>query len=153
MTTQHAPAHDAAHTSPTDAELDARFAPVFERIAAGSIEREQKRELAHEPVQWLKDAGFTALRVPRRYGGGGATLPQFFRQLTRLGEADSNLPQILRLNFGFIEGSLERDDEVLRERWLTKISWQANWLVRRFRSVPAQPTTPSPCNGRPKAGA
>ena len=125
MTTQHTPADDAAHTAhtaPTDAELDARFAPVFERIAAGSVEREQKRELAHEPVQWLKDAGFTALRVPRRYGGGGATLPQFFRLLTRLGEADSNLPQILRLNFGFIEGSLERDDEAARERWLTKIA-------------------------------
>ncbi|MEI5997451.1 acyl-CoA dehydrogenase family protein [Paraburkholderia bengalensis] len=105
-----------------EAELDARFAPIFERIAAGSIEREQKRELAHEPVSWLKEAGFTALRVPTRYGGGGATLPQFFRLLTRLGEADSNLPQILRLNAGFIESMLESDDESLRERWLTKIA-------------------------------
>ena len=122
MTIQHSPAHDAAHSSPTDSELDARFAPVFERIAAGSIEREQKRELAYEPVQWLKEAGFTSLRVPRRYGGSGATLPQFFRQLTRLGEADSNLPQILRLNFGFIENRLESGDETLRERWLTKIA-------------------------------
>ena len=76
-------------TPPNDAELDARFAPVFARIAEGNIEREQRRELAYEPVRWLKEAGFTALRVPRRYGGLGATLPQFFRLLTRLAEADS----------------------------------------------------------------
>lgn len=122
MTTQQASTHDSIQHAPTDAELDARFAPVFERIAAGSIAREQKRELAYEPVQWLKDAGFTALRVPHRYGGGGATLPQFFRQLTRLGEADSNLPQILRLNSGFIENMLEHGEEALRERWLPKIA-------------------------------
>ena len=122
MTTGHTKAEDATDSPLTDAELDARFAPVFELIAAGSIEREQKRELAHEPVQWLKDAGFTSLRVPRPYGGGGVTLPQFFRLLTRLGEADSNLPRILRLNFGFIESRLESDNEALRERWLTKIA-------------------------------
>ena len=29
MTAQHTPAHDAANASPTDAELDARFAPVL----------------------------------------------------------------------------------------------------------------------------
>ncbi|MFM0290054.1 acyl-CoA dehydrogenase family protein [Paraburkholderia megapolitana] len=107
--------------APNDAELDARFAPVFARIAEGNVEREQRRELAYEPVRWLKEAGFTALRVPHRYGGFGATLPQFFRLLTRLGEADSNLPQILRVHFGFIEGRLESEDETLRERWFKPI--------------------------------
>ena len=121
MSTIPAAPHDAA-SGADDAELDARFAPVFERIAAGSIEREQNRELAYEAVRWLKEAGFTALRVPKRYGGSGVSLPQFFRLLTRLGEADSNLPQILRLNSGFIESRLESDDEALRERWLPKIA-------------------------------
>ncbi|SAL02836.1 acyl-CoA dehydrogenase [Caballeronia arationis] len=106
----------------SDAQLLERFSGVFERIAAGAVEREQKRELARDAVQWLKASGFTALRVPREYGGGGATLPQFFRLLTRLGEADSNLPQILRLNFGFIEMRLESDDEAARERWLSRIA-------------------------------
>jgi alkylation response protein AidB-like acyl-CoA dehydrogenase len=106
----------------SDAQLLERFSGVFERIAAGAVEREQKRELARDAVQWLKASGFTALRVPREYGGGGATLPQFFRLLTRLGEADSNRPQILRLNFGFIEMRLESDDEAARERWLSRIA-------------------------------
>ena len=109
-------------SSGDDAALHARFAPLFERIAADSIAREQNRELAHEPVRWLKEAGFTALRVPQRYGGSEVTLPQFFSLLTRLGEADSNLPQIVRLNAGFIESRLEGESEALRERWLTTIA-------------------------------
>ena len=94
----------------TSADLDARFSELFDRIAQGSIDREQNRTLAHEPVQWLKASGFTSLRVPRRYGGGGITLPQFFALLTQLGAADSNLPQILRAHFGFIEYRLEGRD-------------------------------------------
>jgi hypothetical protein len=50
----------------TSADLDARFSELFDRIAQGSIDREQNRTLAHEPVQWLKASGFTSLRVPRR---------------------------------------------------------------------------------------
>lgn len=105
----------------TDAQLDERYAPLFERIAEGSIEREQSRAPAYEAVQWLKDAGFTSLRVPHRYGGAGITLPQFFRLLTQLGAADSNLPQILRAHFGFIEYRLEGNDEAVRAKWLAHV--------------------------------
>ncbi|KAA1004174.1 acyl-CoA dehydrogenase family protein [Paraburkholderia panacisoli] len=106
----------------TDAQLDERYAPIFERIADDSIEREQNRELAHDAVKWLKESGFTALRVPRAYGGAGITLPQFFRQLSRLGAADSNLPQILRAHFGFIEYRLESTDETQRRVWLERVA-------------------------------
>ncbi|WP_238812439.1 acyl-CoA dehydrogenase family protein [Paraburkholderia sp. SG-MS1] len=115
---------DLARTADThtplnlDAILEASFSKLFERVAAGAVEREQNRELAYEAIQWLRDAGFTALRVPKRYGGDGITLPQFFRLLVKLGEANSNLPQILRLNFGSIETRLETSDEASRERWL-----------------------------------
>jgi hypothetical protein len=44
--------------------LAARFRPIFQRIAAGAVEREQSRSLPHEPIQWLKHAGFGAVRVP-----------------------------------------------------------------------------------------
>ncbi|WOD15521.1 acyl-CoA dehydrogenase family protein [Paraburkholderia kirstenboschensis] len=106
----------------SDVQLDERYVPIFDRIAEGSIARERNRELAHDAVKWLKESGFTALRVPRAYGGGGITLPQFFRQLTRLGAADSNLPQILRAHFGFIEYRLEGNDEALRRRWLERVA-------------------------------
>src|SRR5690348_3205447 len=95
-----------SQTTITDAELDARFAPIYACIAEGAVAREQQRTLAHEPVAWLREARFGALRVPRSHGGSGATLPQLLRQLVRLGQADSNLPQIFRAHFGFVEGRL-----------------------------------------------
>jgi alkylation response protein AidB-like acyl-CoA dehydrogenase len=109
-------------SAPADAALYARFAEIFEQIGKGTIEREQGRELARDAVQSLKDSGFTALRVPREYGGSGVSLPQYFRLLTRLGEADSNLPQIIRAHSGFIEQQLETGDEATRERWLGRIA-------------------------------
>ena len=57
-----------------DDALLKRFAPVFDRIAAGAVEREQSRSLPYEPVQWLVEAGYTKLRVPNRFGGDAPTL-------------------------------------------------------------------------------
>lgn len=109
-------------SAPSDAALYARFAEVFKHIGEGALAREQNRELASDAVRQLKDSGFTALRVPREYGGSGVSLPQYFRLLTRLGEADSNLPQIIRAHSGFIEQRLESDDVAARDRWLGHIA-------------------------------
>ncbi|WP_028696110.1 acyl-CoA dehydrogenase family protein [Pseudomonas cremoricolorata] len=116
-------------TSPplTDAELDARFAPIHARIAEGALAREQQRSLAHEPVAWLRDAGFGALRVPRSHGGLGASLPQLLRQLQRLGQADSNLPQIFRAHFGFVEGRLASNDSASQDYWFARVSAGELW--------------------------
>jgi alkylation response protein AidB-like acyl-CoA dehydrogenase len=106
----------------SDDELIERFAPVFARIAAGAIEREADRRLPFEQVEWLRDAGFGKLRVPREYGGLGASISQFFRLLVGLGEADSNLPQLLRGHFGFVETRLFHKDRDVRDRWLQRIA-------------------------------
>lgn len=106
----------------TDAQLTERFAPVFARIAAGTIDREAERRLPSDGVEWLRDAGFGKIRVPVEYGGLGATVPQFFRQLIELGRADSNLPQLLRGHFGFVESRLSHPDATVRERWLRTIA-------------------------------
>jgi hypothetical protein len=86
--------------------LAARFRPIFQRIAEGSVEREHTRALPYEPIQWLKQAGFGAVRVPVEYGGGGASLPQLFELLIELAAADSNVPQALRGPFAFAEDRL-----------------------------------------------
>ncbi|MGI4860196.1 MAG: acyl-CoA dehydrogenase family protein [Janthinobacterium lividum] len=111
---------DAAVPFPENALFE-RFAPVFDRIAAGAVERERNRTLAYDAVGWLRDAGYTKLRIPKRYGGDGITLSQFFGLVTRLGEADSNLPQILRVHAGFIEMLLEDSNDAFRERWFREI--------------------------------
>jgi alkylation response protein AidB-like acyl-CoA dehydrogenase len=105
-----------------DEELTERFAPVFARIAAGAIEREADRRLPFEEVEWLRQAGFGRIRVPKEYGGLGASLPQFFRQLIELGRADSNLPQLLRGHFGFVETRLTQAEPEIRERWLHRLA-------------------------------
>jgi len=106
----------------SDAELAARFRPVYARIAAGARDREADRRLPFEEVEWLRDAGFGRLRVPREDGGLGATLTQLFGQLVELGAADSNLPQLLRGHVGFVESRLAHPDGDARERWLRRVA-------------------------------
>ncbi len=113
--------HDAGPPALTDDALRARFQPVFDRIALGAVEREQERRLPFEEVRWLREAGFGALRIPRRYGGLGATLPQFFALLLELATADSNVSHLLRGHFSFLESRLNHEDEATRAFWFPKV--------------------------------
>jgi len=106
----------------TYAALAARFRPIFARIAEGAVGRERQRELAYEPVRWLKEAGFGSLRIPREEGGLGATLPELFQLLSELAEADSNLPQALRAHFAFVEDRLNQPDSESRRRWFRRFA-------------------------------
>jgi len=102
--------------------LAERFRPTFRRIREGSVARELDRKLLHEEIGWLKAAGFGALRIPREEGGAGATLPELFGLLIELAEADSNLPQAMRIHFGFVERILGLPDSERRRRWLKRLS-------------------------------
>lgn len=135
-----APPQDIA---PSDEALALRFDPVFARIAEGALARERERTLAFEPVEWLRAAGFGALRVPQAHGGLGASLPQLLRLLARLGEADSNLPQILRAHFGFVEGlfGVEANDAALRERWFPRVAAGALFGAAMAERGPATENT------------
>jgi alkylation response protein AidB-like acyl-CoA dehydrogenase len=86
-------------------DLAAPFRPVFRRIREGATQRECDRVLPFEQIQWLKDAGFGAVRLPEEYGGRGATLPELFALLAELAEADSNLTQALRVHFAYARTS------------------------------------------------
>ncbi|QCP61900.1 acyl-CoA dehydrogenase family protein [Pantoea sp. SO10] len=102
----------------TDYEaLAAHFRPIFARIAEGTVARERERTLPHQPISWLKEAGFGTVRIPQEKGGWGASLPQLFQLLTELAETDSNLPQALRTHFAFVEDRLNQPDSAERDRW------------------------------------
>ena len=103
-------------------ELAAPFRPVFRRIREGAIHRERGRILPFEEVQWLKDAGFGAVRAPMEYGGRGATLPELFALLAELAEADSNITQALRVHFAYVEEFLNSQDHARRERWIRRFA-------------------------------
>ncbi|WP_448954437.1 acyl-CoA dehydrogenase family protein [Labrys neptuniae] len=103
-------------------DLAANFRPLFDRIREGAIERELNRTLPHEPIGWLRDARFGALRVPEKEGGFGASLPQLFALLIELSEADSNVTQALRAHFGFAEDIANARSQDRRDRWLPRLS-------------------------------
>ncbi len=99
--------------------LSKRFRPVFEEIRKGAIERDRDRSLPHDAVALLRESGFGALRVPKEFVGFGTSLTTLFALLTELAEADSNLTQILRGHFGFVEIVLHHADRNWSRRWLT----------------------------------
>jgi alkylation response protein AidB-like acyl-CoA dehydrogenase len=111
-----------APPSPRYDELAAPFRPVFHRIREGATQRERERILPVEQVQWLKGAGFGAVRAPKEYGGQSATLPELFALLAELAEADSNLTQALRVHFAYVEDVLNSQDQARRERWFKRVA-------------------------------
>lgn len=101
-------------------ELAERFAPVFDRIAEGALERELGRTLPFEQVTWLKDAGFGRLRVPVEHGGFGVSVETLVRLLIDLAAADSSVGHLLRSHFAFVE-TISLQDEAFRARWFGRV--------------------------------
>lgn len=99
-----------------------RYRPIFERIRATALQREQSRALGHDAIGWLKQARFGALRVPAEYGGDGATLAQLFQLLIELAEADSNIVQALRGHFAFVEDRLNAPRDEANAVWLRRFA-------------------------------
>ncbi len=97
--------------------------PVFADIAASAPQRDAAGGIDTTPIQALRAAGFTRLRVPVEYGGHGLSLPQAYEFFVALAAADSNLAQALRSHWGFVEDLLSRpaDQAAFTERWLTRI--------------------------------
>ena len=101
-------------------ELAERFAPVFDRIAEGALERELNRTLPFEQVTWLKEAGFGRLRVPVEHGGFGVSVETLVRLLIDLAAADSSVGHLLRSHFAFVE-TISLQDEEFRARWFGRV--------------------------------
>lgn len=102
--------------------LAAHFRPLFARIKTASWQREQQHILPFEQLQWLKDSGFTRLRLPEQEGGFSATLPELFQLLIELADADSHLPQILRVHFGFTEDLLITQNHAFKQKWTERVA-------------------------------
>ncbi len=102
--------------------IAAKYRPIFARIRATALQREQQRQLGHDAIGWLKEARFGALRVPVEYGGDGTTLPQLFQLLIELGEADSNVVQALRGHFAFVEDRLNAPRDETSAVWLRRFA-------------------------------
>ena len=102
--------------------LAARFRPVFAEIRATAAERDRAHRLPHAEIGWLKEAGFTTLRLAPEAGGHGASLPELFALLIELSGADSNVTNALRAHFGFTEDVLGSSSPEWRARWIARIA-------------------------------
>lgn len=102
--------------------LARHFRPIFARIRDGAIAREVEGKRPYEPIAWLRDARFGALRVPEEEGGFGASLPDLFALLAELAEADSNLTQALRNHFGFAEDTVGSPRDERRAHWIRHLA-------------------------------
>ncbi|MFD0482471.1 acyl-CoA dehydrogenase family protein [Kineococcus sp. GCM10028916] len=98
-----------------------RFTPLLQRIAAGTVTREQDHELPRDQVRELLDAGFGRLRIPVEEGGGGLDLVEFTDLLVDLAAADSNLPQIFRGHIAWVEQVLSLPVGEYRSRWIARL--------------------------------
>jgi alkylation response protein AidB-like acyl-CoA dehydrogenase len=107
-----------------DAEFDRlsqRFRPLFARIRENAVKRELDRDLPYDEIDWLRDAGFTALRVPKSADGLGVSLKTFFALLIELSEADSNITQALRAHYGFVEHIRTEAPPERQARWYERL--------------------------------
>ncbi len=101
-------------------KLQQKYRPIFEKIAAGAVDRETARQLPFEQIQWLKQAGFGAVRVPTEFGGDGASQAQLFALLIELAAADSNVVQALRGHFAFVEDRLVAHRDQDQSVWFAR---------------------------------
>ena len=97
-----------------------KYRPIFDKIAQGTVQREQQRILPFEQIQWLKQAGFGAVRIPVEQGGDGASIPQLFQLLIELSKADSNVTQALRGHFAFVEDRLNAQRDADQSHWFKR---------------------------------
>lgn len=101
-------------------ELQALFQPVFDKISEGNLEREQGRVFPFDQVRWLTEAKFGTIRIPREFGGFGASLQQTFQLLRELGAADPNVAHVFRNHLAFVEDRLNAPPSDSTTAWLKR---------------------------------
>src|SRR5699024_12030614 len=110
--------------------------PACDDSCPSAPAREAAGGTAPAPVEQLRQAGFTRLRLPTEYGGYGLSLPQAYEFFVALAAADSNLAQALRAHWGFVEDVLSRtdDQETFKNRRPARLG--AGVIVRKATTEP-----------------
>ena len=103
-------------------ELVERFRAVFDAVGAEAITRERERRLPYAEIELLRKAGFTKVTLPREYGGDAATHSEFFELLVELARRDSNLAQLFRSHFSFIDRTVLSPPSSQREARLKRVA-------------------------------
>lgn len=102
--------------SPELVEFLAEVAADAQRRRAEGGSEPPNRALAQ-----LRALRLGAVRVPVEFGGGGWSVRELFDLLIDLGEADPDVPHILRIHFGFVEEVFARPRTTRKDAWLPEV--------------------------------
>ena len=103
-------------------QLAEPYRPILARIRATAVERDTRHILPHEEIRWLKEAGFSKLRLPVENGGSAATLPELFALVIELAAADTSVTNALRSHLGFVEDLLNAAPSAERDAWIARVA-------------------------------
>jgi alkylation response protein AidB-like acyl-CoA dehydrogenase len=91
-------------------------------VAKGAVARELERRLPFDEIDLLARSGIGALRVPVELGGLGLSIPTLLDTVVDLAAADSNIAQILRGHFAYVEILRCAPASEARDRWLRRFA-------------------------------
>jgi len=97
---------------------------VLDQIAEDARRRRDDATTDREPhaaIALVREHRLGAVRVPTELGGGGYTKRDFYALVIRLGEADPDVPHILRVHWGFVEDRLRLRRTERDRTWLKQI--------------------------------
>ncbi|MFS0866563.1 acyl-CoA dehydrogenase family protein [Microbacterium sp. 179-B 1A2 NHS] len=124
--------------SVAERDLAREFAPVFDAVGAEAVARERERRHPFAEIDQLRDSGFTRVTLPERYGGRGADATELFELLAELARRDSNLAQLFRSHFSFVDRSVHAKPSERRDRHLRLVADGAIHGNATFEKGPAR---------------
>jgi len=119
-------------------DLVAEFADVFDEVGADAVERERERRHPFAEIEALRAAGFTRVTLPEEYGGRGAGAGELFELLAELARRDSNLAQLFRSHFSFVDRAVHAPPSARRDRHLRLVADGAIHGNATFEKGPAR---------------
>jgi alkylation response protein AidB-like acyl-CoA dehydrogenase len=104
------------------AERLSRLPDIVADLRSADATAERTRELPHDAVRRLRQAGLLGLRVPTRYGGPGGSARDVLGLVVQIARGSSNVAQALRAHFGFSERLLSnRAADHERRQWFPHV--------------------------------
>jgi alkylation response protein AidB-like acyl-CoA dehydrogenase len=94
-----------------------------ERIAPGTIERDEKEEFPHEIIKELGELGFMGMMVPEEWGGIGLDTVSYVCALEELSRVDASVGVIMSVNNSLVCFGINRDGtREQKERFLKDLA-------------------------------
>src|SRR5207237_9929972 len=91
---------------------------IRREIARTSSERDRAAALPSEPLALILSSGLGAARVPRPYGGSGASFRDLAEIIIHLAAGDASVGQLVQPHFIFLERVRLMGSEAQRRRYL-----------------------------------